>query len=245
MSAEELRTSAPGAQQSGKGAMHTLRLSFALTVSLLPFIADGQNGDELPTTFHQTIGIFQNVCDAGHGFKTFSKQVWCIKSLIARSGDYASQPEVKLYVLTADKLVEDVSAGRLSPAAGRVELQKTYMDVLERERAQAAREANERATAEQESQRAIGAEQERLAAARLHEQQQAGALQAREQAQAQWEQAVRQCTQHMLALLPRVPHGLGFGGEMQWMGTAAQACKHDPAAADRLQQQLDLGISTR
>ena len=78
--------------------------------------------DDLPVPSGQEIGAFQQVCDAAHGFKTFSKQVGCIKGLISSSGAYGTQPEVTLYVLTADKLVEDVRSGRLRSAEARVEL---------------------------------------------------------------------------------------------------------------------------
>jgi hypothetical protein len=144
-----------------------MRTAVALGIALLALAAawaapGGGQDVALPTTYTQDIAHFQVVCNADHGFKTFSKQVWCIKELIAHSGDYGSQPEVTLYALTADKLVDDVRTGRLSPAAARVELQRAYLEVLDRERALG---ADQQARAAREEQAQAAAEQERRAAA--------------------------------------------------------------------------------
>jgi len=118
--------------------------------------------DDLPVPSGQEIGAFQQVCDAAHGFKTFSKQVGCIKGLISSSGAYGTQPEVTLYVLTADKLVEDVRSGRLRSAEARVELQKAYLAELDREQA---RVAEQKAEIAREEERRAAAERERREAA--------------------------------------------------------------------------------
>jgi hypothetical protein len=126
-----------------------------------------------------------------------------------------------------------------------VELQKAYLDVLERERAEADRQKNQRDQAEREGQRASADEKARQETARVHAQEQAAAANAQQEGAAQRQQAVRLCTQRMFGLVSKVPHAPGFGGEMAWMNTAANACQNDPTAADRLQQQLDLGIQWR
>jgi hypothetical protein len=120
----------------------------------------------------QDLGTFQGLCDANHGFKTFTKQVQCIKGMIGNSGDYGTRPEVVLYGLTADKLAEDVRAGRLRPADARIELQKAYLDALERQRATAAEEARQE-EARQAADRAERAERAEQAAREAAEQQRA------------------------------------------------------------------------
>ena len=124
----------------------------------------------------QDIGTFQSLCDQSHGLKTFTRQVQCIKGMITRSGDYGTQPEVVLYGLTADKLAEDVKAGRTRPADARIELQKAYMDVLAHERAVAAEKAAEEAreeAAREAAERAERAERAQEAARHAAEQQRA------------------------------------------------------------------------
>jgi hypothetical protein len=131
------------ASRCGQGCM---RLSTFLSVMAL---CCGMCAQVAPVSAQapdqQDIGIFQSLCDATHGFKTFTKQVQCIKGRIANSGDYDTRPEVVLYGLTADKLAEDVKAGRTRPADARIELQRAYMDVLAHEQAAAAEKAAEEA----------------------------------------------------------------------------------------------------
>jgi hypothetical protein len=141
---------------------------------------------------NQSIGTFQAECDAGHGFKTFNKQVGCIKDLIASSGPYGPQPEVMLYSLTADKLVEDVKAGRLRPAAARVELQKAYLEVLDREHA---RDAEQRAQVAREVAAKGAEERERRAVQVAEEAREA----ARQQQALERADAVQNCIQQVRA----------------------------------------------
>jgi hypothetical protein len=67
-----------------------------------------------------TIGDFQTACYAQSSRANFSQQVACIKGLISGSTNPShslSDPDVQLYVLTADKLVDDVQHKRITASA--------------------------------------------------------------------------------------------------------------------------------
>lgn len=104
------------------------------------------------------VGDFQATCYADRRFRTFAQQVACIKGLLAQSTDpvySSSNPDLTLYLLTADQLVADVKHRRITPSAARVQLQKAYLEMLDRmeaARERLEREQQERAEAEQEKQ---------------------------------------------------------------------------------------------
>jgi hypothetical protein len=103
-----------------------------------------------PTVRGETDGLaeIQAGCDANHGYNTFGSQVKCIKSGIqtSRSMANADSGVVQLYVLTADKLVDDVARKQITVAAARVELQRAYLDFRDRTNRKIA-EASERENA--------------------------------------------------------------------------------------------------
>jgi hypothetical protein len=166
-----------------------------------------------------TLAQLQTECDAGHGYKTFSLEVKCIRGAIQMSQEFATpaiSDDIRLYTLTADNLVDEVGRKAISSAAARVELQKAFLefrDQVSRQNAEASArqdaarlQAQERAaTAKAEQQR----EQDRRAAAEAAEQ-------ARErEAQQRHDQAVAFCidtANERLAANPQfVNDNLGLG----------------------------------
>jgi hypothetical protein len=126
-----------------------------------PLPRPAEEQPQLPIPTGNTVADFQVACyAASESFKAFSQQVSCIKRLLAASPNphhSSSNPDVQLYLLTADKLVDDVKHKRLTPAAARVELQRAYLDIRQRQASEAqeqARIAAERETAQQERARA-------------------------------------------------------------------------------------------
>ena len=119
---------------------------------------------ELPVPAGNEIGDFHNACSANNGFKSFRSQVQCIKDLASRSSSYwsqASSPEVQLYLLTADNLVDEIHEKRITVSAARVALQNNYLDLLQRK---AAVEALEQQRNAESARRQQAHEQEQAAA---------------------------------------------------------------------------------
>jgi hypothetical protein len=112
----------------------------------------------------------------------------------------------------AHRLVNEVKARRLSPAAARVQLQKAYLALLESEqartaehKAQAAREEAARAAAERERKAAQAAEEARPAALQRQELQRTAAVQncinlVRQRREAQYPGAASICEREASAL---------------------------------------------
>ena len=82
----------------------------------------------------EALAKIQMGCDSPHGDKTLASQVKCIESGIRGSRALADTDSgnLRLYVLTADKLVDDVSRKQITVAAARVELQKAYLEFRDR-----------------------------------------------------------------------------------------------------------------
>jgi len=85
----------------------------------------------LPVPRHDTLQDYQDACVAQNGFKTFSAQVSCVKALAAESN--MDDPSTRLYLLTADKLLDDVRSNRATVPAARVELQRALIDAQQRQ----------------------------------------------------------------------------------------------------------------
>jgi hypothetical protein len=86
------------------------------------------------TSAGEALAKIQMGCDSPHGDKTFASQVKCIESgiRVSRALADADSGNLRLYRLTADKLVDDVSRNQTSVAAARVELQKAYLEFRDR-----------------------------------------------------------------------------------------------------------------
>jgi hypothetical protein len=87
---------------------------------------------DLPVPRHDTLQDYENVCNETNGFTTFSMQVSCVKALVnEESSGFVSprDPDTQLYLLTADKLVDDVNNKRATVAAARVSLQRALIEV--------------------------------------------------------------------------------------------------------------------
>ena len=110
-----------GQQMSKAARLRFIMLAIGFAISARVSAAHVSAADE--------IGDYQNLCDPEHGYATFQKQVACIKSQIERSFN-KSDPEIQLYVMTADKLIDDVRAKRTTGSAARVDLQKVYLDLV-------------------------------------------------------------------------------------------------------------------
>jgi hypothetical protein len=82
----------------------------------------------------EALAKIQIGCDSPHGDKPFASQVKCIESGIRGSRALADTDSgnLRLYMLTADKLVDDVSRKQTTVAAARVELQKAYLEFRDR-----------------------------------------------------------------------------------------------------------------
>jgi hypothetical protein len=82
----------------------------------------------------EALAKIQMGCDSPHGDKTFASQIKCIESGIRGSRSLADTDSgnLRLYMLTADKLVDDVSRKQTTVAAARVELQKAYLEFRDR-----------------------------------------------------------------------------------------------------------------
>lgn len=89
-----------------------------------------------PTSVVDTILESQRSCDASRGYSTISKQIDCTKHRLIRRYEMNLQPldpNVELYIFTVDQMLEEISNGVRSEAAARVELQKTFLNIRERE----------------------------------------------------------------------------------------------------------------
>jgi len=95
---------------------------------------------DLPVPRHDTLQDYENVCNETNGFTTFSMQVSCVKALVnEESSGFVSprDPDTQLYLLTADKLVDDVNNKRATVAAARVSLQRALIEVESKHQAEA------------------------------------------------------------------------------------------------------------
>lgn len=183
-----------------------------------------------------TLANIQAECADAHGHGGFGSQVKCIKSGIQNSGGLATADsgDVQLYVLTADKLVDDVARKHITVAAARVELQKAFLEFRERTNRKNADASNRAYTARLEAQAQQAEVQRRQAAADAEAR---AELAARQNAQAQADAQIaaiqncvalaheRQQAAYERAQNPGVRAGLGlaFGGN-----TAETACQRDP-----------------
>jgi hypothetical protein len=183
----------------------------------------------------------QASCDAAHGYKTFGSQVKCIKGGIqtSRSLANADSGDAQLYLLTADKLVDDVVRKQITVAAAHVELQRAYLEFRDRiERSNAEIAENEQA-ASFKAQR-VRAEVERRQAAADTEARTAEAVRqyAQTQANVQMMAAVQNCLalaydrQNALAASPNASVRNIAGGQQDMRGllgvTIENACQKDP-----------------
>ena len=75
-----------------------------------------------------TVGEQQQACEAR--FSRFTDMVSCLHEM-AKDPNSAKDPSgrVKLYLLTAEDLSDQVKAGRISEAQARVELQQLYVQI--------------------------------------------------------------------------------------------------------------------
>lgn len=179
----------------------------------------------------------QDHCDKSHGFATFRKQAECVNTIVDTA---SSNADARLYRLTADKLVDDVSAKRVSVAAARVELQRLLVDMRAREvtadsAAETARllrqDQEARAVAERAAERARQvAEEDRILREARDAAAQAAAAQ--QQAEAQYANAVRFCVAEAYRRQNANPNqllvaaqnlGMGLGG-----GSIQNSCANNP-----------------
>jgi hypothetical protein len=188
-----------------------------------------------------TLANIQAECDAARGHNGFGSQVKCIKSGIQNSVGLASADsgDVQLYVLTADKLVDDVARKQITVAAARVELQKAFLEFRERTNRKNA-EASNRAYAVRLEAQAQQTEVERKQAAAEAEARAAEAARQYEQAQAnaQMMAAIQNCValayerQNALATSPNASvrnMANGQQGLRNFAGvTMESACQRDP-----------------
>jgi hypothetical protein len=161
---------------------------------------------EPPIPLGSTIGDFQTACYAAES--RFSQQVACIKGLMSSSTDpdnSQSNPDAQLYLLTADKLVDDVQHKRMTAPAARVELQRTYLDIRQRTEAQRAAVQREEAAAA----RAAAEAQQRAREAEAQAQLERAQLQARAQA------AVQYCVEQVRARRQAQYSHTGANGQIQ------------------------------
>jgi hypothetical protein len=220
------------------------RISVPLTA---PIQARLQAPEGAAAALGQADGLaeIQAGCDAARGYKTFGSQVKCIKGGIqtSRSLANADSGDVQLYLLTADKLVDDVARKQLTVAAARVELQRAYLDFRERTNRSIA-EAGEQANAERFQAQRQQAEVERRQAAADAESRAAEAArqyaqaQVQEQANAQMMAAVQNCValaydrQNALATSPSPMVRINAAGLQGMRGmagvTVENACQRDP-----------------
>lgn len=195
---------------------------------------------DLPVPRHDTLQDYQNSCSEANGFKTFSMQVSCVKALVNESTNRflnTSDPDTQLYLLTADKLVDDVRSKRSTVASARISLQRALIEVQSKHQAEfqaiqarADADARQRVTANERAQEA--AERSHQIEAQETEQRQMAQLAAQAQ-QAQQEQAVRLCMDKVNQRFSDLAtHGNGTQratANIQW-GTMniAQVCARDP-----------------
>ena len=126
-------------------------VGFTTTVSgigvALPTFATNNVGVNTPNAASiyslNALSTLQKSCDSSNGFNTFRSQVSCFKRCLAVVPDGPTSlmdVDNKLFILTAESLLEDIQGKRLTKAAARVELQKTYIEIRERQKAAADRE---------------------------------------------------------------------------------------------------------
>jgi len=143
------------------------------------------NNPALADAFVNILDEIQAGCNAAHGFKTFGSQVKCIETGTVGLTIYPNTGDIQLYLLTAEKLADDVAKKKITVASARVELQKAYLDFRERrdrKNAEASAQANaakletQRQEAEVERRREVAEAQSRSdEAARQYAQAQANA----------------------------------------------------------------------
>jgi hypothetical protein len=95
---------------------------------------------DLPVPRHDTLQDYENVCNETNGFTTFSMQVSCVKALVNEESRGFVSPrdlDTQLYLLTADKLADDVNNNRTTVAAARVSLQRALIEVESKHQAEA------------------------------------------------------------------------------------------------------------
>jgi hypothetical protein len=183
----------------------------------------------------------QAECDAALGHSSFGSHVKCIKNGIQNSRGLATADsgDVQLYVLTADRLMDDVARKQITVAAARVELQKAFLEFRERTYRKTAEASNRQNAARLEAQ-AQQAEVERRQAAADAEARAAEAVRqyAQAQANAQMMAAVQNCValaygrQNALATSPNLSVrsiANGQQGLRNFAGvTMESACQKDP-----------------
>lgn len=172
----------------------------------------------------ETLDDVRESCSARWGWHGLVDQTQCMKRVMARSNN-PTDPYINLYILEADKLIDDVRHKRISETDAGVELQKAYLDMLARE--SAANESAARVAALQQQQEA---ERTHMAAeARAREQAAAEAAQRAQDQEAQravqqaaLEQVKEQCREGM-----QINHnGINYAGLAQ--------CDADPYAYARI-----------
>jgi|SRR3989344_91680 len=77
-----------------------------------------------------SVGSYQEQCEKQH--VAFSNMVLCLKTAISSNSRSAKDARVKLYLLKADQLSEQVQKGKISELDARVALQELYV-VLKRD----------------------------------------------------------------------------------------------------------------
>ncbi len=113
----------------------------AMTAGLGALLAGGAvAAPDLPVPRHDTLQDYQNACNEANGFTTFSTQTACVKALVSESSDAflnSRDPDTQLYLLTADKLVDDIRNKRTTVAAARVSLQRALIEVESKHQSEA------------------------------------------------------------------------------------------------------------
>lgn len=183
----------------------------------------------------------QAECEAAQGHSSFGSQVRCIKSGIQNAGGLATADsgEVQLYVLTADKLIDDVARKQITVSAARVELQKTFLEFRERTNHKNAEAANRQNAVRLEAQAQQAENERRQAAAEAQARSESEAQQiAAAQANTQMIAAVQNCValayerQNALATSPNLSvrrSASGQQGLRNFAGvTMESACQNNP-----------------
>ena len=102
---------------------------------------------------HDPLRDYQDACTSSRQVTHFSEQVACTKALIHKSADAKSDGPTRLYLLTADKLLDDVRNKRMTVAAARVELELALLDAEQRHKATAADAERDQQRSQEESAR--------------------------------------------------------------------------------------------
>lgn len=86
------------------------------------------------------MGQIQESCEAST--QTFQAMAACLKTQVTADPDMAAEPEVKLYLLKAEQLTEQVNEGKISQLDARVELQTLYVDLKNQESRKSSRSSS-------------------------------------------------------------------------------------------------------